>query len=195
MKRSVTAEASSYTPLVGIRVPAFAREGPQSPGQAFRCCCRWGPLLTWYLLPGEKPASWAFGVKGLGGEGEGCTLSTRCLVVSVPSRQRWMAPRTRRRSEAAPPHLPPGLCPLLPAARPPRYLSSPPLLPVPLHSLQFHALPAYPRGPSFCLRRMNLLPSQPARHEAGIASHWVVPLLCCVLFGVPGPLVSGPAGG
>uniref|UniRef100_A0A7N5J8L4 B-cell receptor-associated protein n=1 Tax=Ailuropoda melanoleuca TaxID=9646 RepID=A0A7N5J8L4_AILME len=41
-------------------------------------------------------------------------------------------------------------------------------LPVPLRSLQFHALPAHRRGPSFCLLRMSLLPSWPARHEAAL---------------------------
>lgn len=88
MKRRVTAEALSCTSLIGVRVTAFAGVGPLPPRQAFGCYCRWGPLLTWYLAFGEKAASWAFGVEGLGGEGEGCTLSTPCLVVSVLSRQR-----------------------------------------------------------------------------------------------------------
>lgn len=87
-QRGVTTEASSCTPLLGIRVTAFGRAGPLPPWQDLECTEGWGSLVTWYLSFGEKAASWAFGVEGLEGEGEGCTLPTPCLVVSVPSRQR-----------------------------------------------------------------------------------------------------------
>lgn len=116
-----------------------------------------------------------------------------------------MVPRTRRRSEGPPPacagcHLACTGCFLRTLGT--SVCSLP--LPGPLHCLQFHALPAYHRGPGFCLLRMSLLLSWPTRnllgtcHQAwwGLLPAGLSPFLfCALMFGAPSPLFCGPARG
>ena len=143
---------------------------------------------------------WTSGVEGLEGEGVECITLVLCdFYPFLGGDRRFHGQEGGVR--ALPSHVCCGL------AQAPRFLRArPPSLGTycPLTLLIVLVLPALHRGPDFHPLRTSLLLTWPNRRKAGHLEPlpWGLlptgssPLFCCsLMFGVPRPLFSGPAGG